>query len=178
MAFEKVLPILILAGALGLAGECGEASAHEYGPDVVAVARLAVNEASFSPSDDATAIALVVSRNARRAGLSPAAYVERYHRRIGSTRAWVAELDASFERPASWPESAVPWDEVGREKWARVLANVDAALAGRARIRCEASTWGSPVVDAERLARMTAAGWELVPCGATRNVFVRRSRRD
>lgn len=154
---------------------CSSARADAWTADEVAVARLCASEASLaSRTDDCRAIAGIVARHSARAGITPAQYVatrHTRHTRAGHPRAWIAELSGDMSRPPSWPEQAVPW-AARVDDWAWTLGQAREGLT--APRRCHAVTWGGPVVDDHRIARMTSAGWRIVDCGRTANVFLSR----
>lgn len=141
--------------------------------DVVRVSQLTVNEASFALSNDHESITLVIKQRAEREGISPAEYIIRHHRRIGANRPWINGLNAEGTEPEGWPDS-VSWEDY-RGRWMDIQARVRATLAGQSRRECNAITWGSPQVDAERIARMVSSGkYAIVQCGVTRNTFLIR----
>lgn len=151
------------------------ASAQDWTDHEVAVARIAVNEATFRESDT-IAIAearghysLEELRAAHRRALAPV--------RTDSRR-WIADLSGDLHRPDGWPESLVPWETRGRLLWLRTLSIVRATLRGER--RCSGgvpSIWGGRRVDATRIRERLAEGWIVVDCGPTANVYMRRGGR-
>lgn len=141
--------------------------------DVLGVSTLAVNESSFAPSDDPEAIAITIRRRAEREGISPAEVVARYHRRIGNGQSWIRGLNLQGTEPEGWP-SNLPWSTY-RGRWASVLTKVRRGLSGQSNLSCNATTWGSPRYDRDRIARMLSSGeFRYAPCGVTRNSFLVR----
>jgi hypothetical protein len=163
----------ILTLIVGLAMHCQPVEADAYTEQEILIARVAVNESTWSESDVA-AVAYA------RALYSPSE-LRASHRRalaVGRTdsRRWIESLDASLSMPAGWPEHLVPWETRGRAGWSRTLEIVHDVVSGRV-VPCDArpSTWGGNRVDAARIARMTANGWRVVRCeGRTSNVFLRQ----
>jgi hypothetical protein len=154
------------------ADQCSPSHAQAYTEHEVAIAQLAVNEGSFREADIA-AIAYA------RAPYS-VEQLRTMHRRalaVGRTdsRRWIEHLDATLARPDGWPEHLVPWETRGRDGWERTLRTVHDVVSGRV-VPCDVrpSTWGGRTLDATRIARMTANGWQLARCGATANAFLRR----
>lgn len=90
------------------------------------------------------------------------------------SRPWLANLDRSGNAPRSWPEDRQPWSE-RRQQWLDTLERADAFLAGDidAPEGCRPQSWGSPVYDREAIERTLANGGVVVPCGETKNVFMR-----
>lgn len=155
--------------------------AFAQSPDVgVLLARVGVNEAGFGDYADHEIIAHISIEQARDRGLMLPVYLfSRYTRALAPAserngRQYIAGLNRAGDEPPGW-DSTIDWS-IYRPQWLRILARVDAVLAGRRRVRCGASTWGGPVVDAERIAAKLADGWQVAQCGRTKNIFLARSR--
>lgn len=171
--------LVMLAGALAL-HECKPLPAHAQSADAaVLLAQVGVNESGFDSLDDATAIAAISIRNAGDRDL--ALYLRgRFLRALAPVHArrnrpWIAGLNRAGTEPSHWP-SNVEWTAI-RPRWLALVARMDDVIAGRVVARCDADTWGGPVADRERIARMLSRGGSVVRCGSTRNVFLRWGRR-
>ena len=170
--------ICILAAALAM-HQCEPLPAHAQSDDAaVLLAQVATNEAGFDSLDDATAIAAISIRNTGDRDL--ALYLRgRFLRALApaharKNRPWIAGLNRAGTEPAHWP-SNVAWASI-RPRWLALVERMDAVLAGRIAARCDADTWGGPVTDRERIARMLSRGATVVHCGRTRNTFLRWRR--
>lgn len=165
-------PIALAAIAIVIGAECA-ARADEWTAQEVAIARLCVNEATWS-GDDCAAIT-----EAR--GRYSVPELRQMHRRALAEvrtdgRRWIAGLDAAGSMPDGWPESDVPWETSGRPAWLRTLATVRRTLAGGRVCSARPSIWGGASLDAPAISRREAEGYVRVNCGTTRNVFMRRGR--
>lgn len=162
---------------LVVANECGvPVHADEWSDAEIAVARHCVSERSFARgSNDCRVVAWIDRRNAERRGLTVEAWMARAHSAHLSSpsRPWIAELDASGERPESWPVG-LAW-EPARDEWFRTLAVVREVLGGGGH-GCDGTplVWGGPRVDRDRLDRWYARGFDRLECGTTRNEIVGR----
>src|SRR5690606_15088176 len=92
-----------------------------------------------------------------------------------SRRPWIAQLDRSGRKPASWPETA-SWDR-HRPKWERVLELAVEAVEGRLPHTCEGRPdfWGSPThaTDQSRIRRGVRRGfWKVIRCEGAKNTFL------
>jgi hypothetical protein len=161
---------------------CGEtcyrepAHADAWTADEVAVARLTVSESSFANTDDARVITWIVAHQARRRGVSIAAYVATVHHRHtrNERRPWLAGLGPDMSEPAGWPAS-VSWPERGVPLWTGRLADVRRFIE-EDRHGCESGTpvtWAG-TMDTPGLRRWEARGYRVLRCGRTRNRMVGR----
>ncbi len=173
--------VAIVAFALTLAETCHHEPVHadDWTADEVAVAALTVSECGLrADCGDVRPISWIVAHNARRRGMTLAAYVATVHHRHtrSTSRPWLAGLDATMQEPAGWPAS-VSWIERGAPAWAARLAAVRHALADDAH-GCDGtpSVWGSPTVDLDRINRLETLGYRRLVCPRSLNVFMARRR--
>ncbi len=108
-----------------------------------------------------------------------AALVRRYTRALAPeearrNRPWLANLSRAPGAPRGWREDRMRWADRDAQ-WRATLDLADAFLAGRvdAPDGCRPNSWGSPVYDADDIARTLARGGRVIDCGRTRNVFLR-----
>lgn len=138
-----------------------------------------VHEGGVDAVGDVAGIYAVLVRGAARQHISPVAFAHRYSPRLfgGRTdRPWAARLDTSCTRPRGF---AGRWEQARAEG---VISRRDACLVLVERVRqviaapptCDADDWGSDA-DMDR-ARRLGRRFEIVDCGASRNLFSRRLR--
>lgn len=160
--------------------QCGPLPVHAQHEDAsVLLARVCVNESGFDSFADCDAIAAISIRNA--GGRDLASYLRgRFLRALAPVHArrnrqWIADLSRDGHEPRHWP-SNVSWPSI-RPRWLALVAHVDGVVSGRIVVSCDADTWGSPVVDAERIARALSRGSHVVHCGRTKNTYLHWGRR-
>jgi hypothetical protein len=170
--------ICVLAAALAM-HQCEPAPAYAQAADAsLLLAKVCVNEAGFDGIADCDAIAAISIRQARLRGMPLGAYLQaRFRRALAPVdarrnRPWIAGLQRNHRAPAHWPHQSQPWS-ARSASWRALLARTDDVVAGRVTVECNAQTWGSPVYDAKNIARILANGGRVVPCGRTRNQFLR-----
>jgi hypothetical protein len=190
------LPRELIASTLAAFVLFGAVAVHSQGPadwDALAIARLAVNEAGFEPTDDIAGIYAVVARRARLSGISidsaariqsPRVYTRRRceagerstrERPCRRRRLYVPFLPFDGHRPRRWPRR-MEWP---RDKWMALLARAQRLVSGQESHGCseEPRWWGGPVVDRASIDRNIANGtWHIVDCGRTENVFLAPGR--
>ena len=137
----------------------------------ILLARLAINEANGSEADT---VAIVLARRGR----TPEELRQMHPRALNPNRTdgrrWIAGLDAHMGEPEGWPADRMPWSR-GERIWMRTLVTVRETLRGGR--SCAGGTpqiWGGRRLDSDHIARRLAAGFTIVECGATANVFLRR----
>lgn len=145
---------------------------------ILFLARIVIGEAGWqaTEADDAAHHAVLASRAARM-GVSyrtaAALYAPRHVGVATSRRPWIAELDWTLRRPASWPSRA-SWS-AHKPHWVRILGLAARAHRGELAHPCDGEPhhWGGPGVDHERIERGIARGyWRRLDCGSTSNVFL------
>lgn len=163
-----------------------EAAPHgSWSGDVLAVARVCVNEAGFNlETNDCAAIFHVIKYHADRRGISLSDMARRYSSSVFNLdrphRTWVPNLRGDLRRPRGWNPSW-DWDGHGKKRWMDRLSEVESLSAGQLENPCpyEVFHWGSPghPVDAARIKRGVDRGfWHPVDCGPTLNVFLAPGR--
>lgn len=170
--------VFFMAGASCQSCETkAEAQAQDVG---LLLAKVFVSEGGF----DGEADHLAIGRYTRNLALfwrsdMGVTLVRRYQRALAPAaerrgRRWLANLDRSLEAPEGWPEDRQPWS-ARRAQWAATLARADAFLRREidAPPGCRPHSWGSPVYDAEEIARTLENGGFVVNCGETKNTFLR-----
>ncbi len=165
-----IAPLLVLA--LVCVNDC--ASAQDWTEHEVTVARLAVNEATFRTAD---AAAIAEARGRYTVDELRAMHPRALAPVRTDSRRWIADLSADAHRPDGWPESLVPWETRGRLLWLSVLRTVRETIAGRRACSSRPSIWGGRRVDEAHIRRRLADGYEIVRCGQTGNVYMRRGGR-
>lgn len=177
-------------------------SARPVSPAAVMLARLCVNEATWSTSDCAV-IAHIRVRSARSSGEDLVEHLTRLHGdgrlrdgvpdpraalrsnrasepREDDTRPWIGDLNPDLRRPEHWNESVLPWSTAA-PRWATMLQISQGVIDGRVPDPCARNgfrpvKWGGPVVDMDRVRAHVEAGWVPALCGGTRNVYLQRPR--
>lgn len=183
--------MLILVLALAGLTCAAEAQAQDWTDDEFALARLVASEAGLynprRPDDrDVLAIAQIVKRVARWRRMTVAEYIASAHTRHTDpnrwNNRWVLGLNREGTQPPQWrPAIDGRWEGEDqwayKQRWFKRLAQAREGLEGDPVCVHPPITWGGPVVDRERIARMTASGlYVVVDCGPTRNVFLARRR--
>ncbi len=150
-----------LAAALAIAPAAARAD------DAVWLARVAVAESGWSAPRDRAAIWHLLARRAERLGWSLPAMVQAYSSPLRRGH-WALGLGAHGRRPEGFP-ARLSWAP-HLSAWEAVLGDAREFLAGRVADPCRgvAEHFGDRAGDAERA---RAAGWRLVDCGNTANLF-------
>lgn len=176
------LPLAVLVFVVGLlADTCQPIAVRAQGADVgLLLARVAVHEAGFWRPADHRAIAAITVRQARRRGMELDTWiVRRFTRALRPAeelpgRRYIAGLSRSQRKPEHWRDDLNDWEGEYAPLWMTTLRNVDDVIARGGRGECLATIWGSPEYDRDEIEEKLANGWEIVDCGDTSNVYLRR----
>lgn len=180
----------ILCLLLAVVYPAGSSAYQRYSTAAVYGARLAWNEAGPNVRDCA-AIMHIRKRTAAHHGRELEEELLALHGRRSlrpdratnphprDSRPWIGDLNAQLTQPRNWTDAA-RWEDI-RPLWLQVLETAQRVVDGRQGDPCAGgprpSTWGGPVVDRDRIARMIESGnYVRASCGPTSNVYLARRR--